>query len=503
MNKFLTAIIASALFLTSFAGCGSSGNNDANTTKDVASASDSTTGGASETKTEPVILSFVGKLSQDDVPIYDAFFKRVHDAMLEQGYDITVKIEQVQSGTYSEKLGLLLQSGNIPDIIYFQGGDYQFAITQKILEDLSSYVNNSPTVQASMNEFNKQRFANYPYLLWLNPTITPVPVVRQDFFDKTESGKALMADPSIDNYYAFFKELKEKNNVKAAFTAAGSLSELDTIFDEAFGNTSTWIKNSDGTYSYARVTEGEKKKLEFYAKLFKEGLLDNEYLTKQWDTKERAFYDGEAAIISGTQGKVIDLYNTHMIDQNGPDAKLVVLPPAKDVGQGYNPIDVSKESRGFAISALSNHKKEAFALMEFLATPEGQMMDKLGEKGVQYDIVDNKIKLLPPFKDWYERFWGTTVNFKLEYPFDESTPFLSVAATDSLDKVEQYGTSDNVFIIPPELAAKMDAAKAIYTEFATDVVTGKKTVDEFDAFVKNFMDNGGKDITEYANKTLK
>ncbi|MCL2323877.1 MAG: extracellular solute-binding protein [Oscillospiraceae bacterium] len=312
----------------------------------------------------------------------------------------------------------------------------------------------------------------------------------------------MLSDPSIDNYYAFFKELKEKNNTKEAFTAAGSLSELDTIFDEAFGNTSTWIKNSDGTYSYFRVTEGEKNKLEFYAKLFKEGLLDNEFLTKQWDTKERAFYDGEAAVISGTQGKVIDLYNTHMTDQNGADAKLMVLPPAKGVGQGYNPIDVSKEGRGFAISILSKHKKEAFALMEFLATQEGQILDKLGEEGVQYEISNNKIKLLPAFKDWYERFWGATINFKPEYPFDESTPFLSKVAEDSLNKVKQYGTSDNAFIIPQDLSAKMDACKAIYTEFAADVVTGKKSIDEFDSFVKNFMDNGGKDITDYANKQL-
>ncbi len=504
MKRFLTAILASTLILSSFAGCGSGNNDETNTTSSGASAtSDSSTNEANEAKAEPVTLSFVGKLTADDIPIYDAFFKRVHDAMVPLGYDITVKIEQVQSGTYSEKLGLLLQSGTIPDIIYFQGGDYQFAMTQKILEDLSPYVNNSPIVQESMNDFNKKRFENYPYLLWLNPTITPVSVVRQDFFEKTESGKTLLSDPSIDNYHAFFKELKEKNNTKSAFTCAGSISELDTIFDQAFGNTSTWVKNADGTYSYARVTEGEKKKLEFYAKLFSEGLLDNEYLTKQWDTKERAFYDGEAAIASGTQGKVIDLYNSHMIEQNGEGAKLVVLPPAKGVGQGYNPIDISKESRGFAISTTSKHKKEAFALMEFLATQEGQMLDKLGEKGVQYDIVDNKIKLLPAYKEWYERFWGTTINFKPEYPFDESTPFLSAASEDSLDKVKQYGISDNAFIIPTELNSKMDAAKAIYTEFATDVITGKKSIDEFDDFVKNFMDNGGKDVTDYANKTLK
>ena len=177
MKKILTVFLIFVLVL--FSGCNSSNNSITNST-------DGTNSG-------PVTLSFAGKLSQDEIPIYEAFFKRVHDAMLPLGYDISVQIVEVQSGTYSEKLGLLLQSGTIPDIIYFQGGDYQFAITQKILEDLSPYVNNSPIVQASMNEFNKQRFANYPYLLWLAPTITPVPVVREDFFNKTETGKALLS----------------------------------------------------------------------------------------------------------------------------------------------------------------------------------------------------------------------------------------------------------------------------------------------------------------------
>ena len=60
-------------------------------------------------------------------------------------------------------MGLLLQSGNIPDLIYFQGGDYQFAMTQKILEDLTPYIDKSKYVKASMNPYNKERMKNYPY----------------------------------------------------------------------------------------------------------------------------------------------------------------------------------------------------------------------------------------------------------------------------------------------------------------------------------------------------
>ncbi|MNW17373.1 hypothetical protein D3C71_2165470 [compost metagenome] len=57
--------------------------------------------------------------------------------------------------------------------------------------------------------------------------------------------------------------------------------------------------------------------------------------------------------------------------------------------------------------------------------------------------------------------------------------------------------------MPADLAAKWDAAVAVYKGFAADVVTGKKTVADFDKFVEQWHAAGGKDVTEYANKTIK
>lgn len=451
------------------------------------------------TPDKPVTIAIVDK----DLTPDDKLLKGIEEGMKTEGKNVKLQIVPVQSGTYSEKLGLLLQSGNIPDLIYFQGGDYQFAVTQKILEDLTPYIEKSTYVKASMNEYNKERTKNYPYLVWLSPTSNSVPVVRQDWLNKTASGKDLLANPTIDNYYNFLKEVKDKNGAKFAYTTAGTLDELDATFGQAFGLTSTWIKGSDGKYAFGKTTSFEKDKLEFYAKLYKEGLLDPEFLTKKWDTKEKAFYDGQAAVIAGTQGKVIDIYNNKTMSQNGATAKLTPLPPAKGKGQGYTPVDVSKESRGFAIGKTSKNKDMAFAVLEFLASPKGQMLDKLGVEGEQYNIVDNKIKLTDKFAEWYARFVESTVNFKPDKPFDPSTPYLSEPATKSLEMMASMSSKDNSFIIPAELATKWDACNALYKEFAANVVTGKKSIADFDKFVQDWNAAGGKEMTEYANKTIK
>ena len=46
--------------------------------------------------------------------------------------------------------------------------------------------------------------------------------------------------------------------------------------------------------------------------------------------------------------------------------------------------DVTKEQRGFAINSQSEVKEAAFAVLEFMAGPEGRKLDKLGIKDIHY-----------------------------------------------------------------------------------------------------------------------
>ena len=231
------------------------------------------------------------------------------------------------------------------------------------------------------------------------------------------------------------------------------------FFNQAFGITKTWEKEGDA-YVYNKVSAKQKEKLAFYAELYTEGLLDNEWLSKKWDTKESAFYNGEVGVISGTQGSVINVYNNKMTTQNGDEAELMVLPPAKGESQGYVSSDTSKESRGWAISAYSEHKEEAFAILEYMASPEGQVLDKLGYEGEQYNIEDGKYVLTDKSAEWWPRFHESLKGFEAE--FSEETPYYTEAATKSLEMTEEYGSLDNKFILPDEYVTSWDACEALY-----------------------------------------
>ena len=445
----------------------------------------------------PVILRIAMKDLSPSNEKHQAYIKRIEEGLAEKNVYVKIEVIEMPQGNYAENLGLMLLGGDIPDIIYFQGGDEQMA-DQNILEDLTPYINSSETIKNSLLDYQKERVKNYPYLLWIKPIANKVPVVRTDFLESMDTGEALLANPTIDNYYAFFKEMVEKN-AKYAFTAPGKLLEIDTIFNNAFGVTGTWI-DVDGEYVYGKVSDMERDKLEFYSKLYNEGLLDPEYLTKAWDTKEQVFYSNEVGVISGTSGKVIDIYDGNMISANGADSFLTVLPPAIGVSQGYNPISVTKETRGLAISSLSENKDTAWAVIDFLASYEGQYIDRLGFEGDQFNIVDGKIELTEAAKNWYAFFFEVPSWMpKMEM----TTPLLGESAEKSLAMAEKYYVADVNINIPAEYAPQLDAINNLYNEFAADVVTGKKSIDEWDNFVSDWYAQGGEEITSYANSKLK
>lgn len=490
-KKWLSVILSLTLAAGALTGCGADGKEEK--TENKTEAKEEVKNG--EQATLRVALKGVSMEDERQKKWFDNY----NAALEKAGIPAKLEVVEMQSGTYSDNLALMLNGGDIPDLIYFQGGDQVFA-DQGVLEDLTSYVENSKYIKDAMEDFQKERFSNYPYLLFLTPALTPVPVIRTDVLDGCASKDAVMEDPTIDNYTKLFEELKE--NRKAVFGLDGNLKGINAVFDQAFGLTSTWIKDDSGNYVYGRVSDQALEELKYYAELYKKGIIDKDYLNANWEVKENDFYSNNTAIISGNQGAVIDLYNSKQVETNGENAALTVLPPAKGEAQGYLPLDVSKESRGFAVSALSENKDLAFQVLDFAASPEGRILDLLGTEGDDYSVEDGKFKLLPAHSTWYANFFETFNNFDLD-AMDEETPYWSEAALSSSEMTDTYSTMDNAFVIPSEHVVNWDAAETKLAEFTADFVIGNKTESDWDKFVEEWNAAGGQTVTEYANSVLK
>ena len=99
--------------------------------------------------------------------------------------------------------------------------------------------------------------------------------------------------------------------------------------------------------------------------------------------KRASLYEGKAGIVPGVAPSSIDVYaNKMMKTQN---TTIVPLPPPAGKAQGLGPfVDVIKESRGFAIPVTSKVKDSAFAILDFIWSPAGLKIAKLGIPGALY-----------------------------------------------------------------------------------------------------------------------
>ena len=226
--------------------------------------------------------------------------------------------------------------------------------------------------------------------------------------------------------------------------------------------------------------------------LYADGLLDPEFITSNWEIKEDKFYTGRVAIVAGTAGSVVDTYRTKM-QQVHPDSELSLLEPP----DGLEAVNIAKEERGFAIHAMSDNKEAAFAFLDFMASPEGLMIDSMGYEGEHYTRNGDTYEVLPDMGLWYPRFW--TVNPDYWAP---PVDLLSPVAKASLEQGARYFTPDNAFVWPGDLAANVDAAEQYYRSSVYRFVSGEWSMDQWDAYVQGWYDNGGQAMTDYARTVL-
>jgi putative aldouronate transport system substrate-binding protein len=445
---------------------------------------------------DPVKLRIVSKDLLNSNPADVAHIDRIEKALAAKGTDVDIEIVEVASSGYADKLGAMILSGDIPDIIYFQGGDAKIA-EQGVLEDLRPWIEKSEYLKDALWPHNKDRLANYPYLLYVYPVRNPQPVMRKDWFEKT----GLAAPKTLDDMVALYTAVAQGDydgdgqaNTYGT-VSADNTNELDAFYNMAFGVKASWLKDKDGNWINSRVSDAEKAKIAFYAMLREKGLLDPEYITTKWDVKEDKFYTGRVGVISGSSAEVIDIYGGKM-RQVHPGVELVLLDPVEGPGgKGLAAVDVSKESRGFAISALSENKEAAFKVLDFMASPEGQMMDRMGFEGEEYTKEGDSYKVTDKMATWYARFMVTA-------NWTPPVQWMSEAAQQSLKNISEYYVPDNSFVWPGDYAAQRDATENVYRSWVYKFISGEAPMDQWDTYVAEFNAAGGDAMTDYARTVL-
>ena len=187
-----------------------------------------------------VVRIVAGDLVPDD-PASENYIKNIEAGVKAMdGSEIDVQIVAIASSSYADKLSALLLGGDIPDIIYFQGGD-QKMVEQGILADLNPLIANTKFLKNELYGHNVERMKNYPYLVYNFPPRAPQPVIRSDWLEKLGGKKP----ETVDEYTALFQAIHD-GDLDGDGTAemAMSLPGLNEVWILTLGNSTT--RNGSG-----------------------------------------------------------------------------------------------------------------------------------------------------------------------------------------------------------------------------------------------------------------
>lgn len=424
-----------------------------------------------------------------------AHVERIEAALAEQGHDIDIEIVDLPASGYADALGIMLLSGDLPDLIYFQGGDRKIA-DQDVLEDWRPWIAGTEYLKDALYPHNEARLENYPYLMHVFPLRAQQPVIRTDWLEATGLG----APETVEDYAALFTALRDgdldgdgKANTFGT-TAGGSLKELDGYMNPAFGITATWLQGGDG-WTHSQISEQQREKLTYYNQLFENGLLDPEYVTINWEAKEDRFYTGRAGVVSASRPSNVVVYQTKMSTVH-PDTTLTLLDPPKGPGgQGLLAVDVSKEGRGWAMSALSENKEAVVTLLDFMASPKGQFMEQFGLEGVHHSIDGGDVSVKPELGSWESPFM-------ISASWTPPVELFPAPAVQYLQNTQDHFLPDNAFAFPSDYAAALDATTNVTNEWTFKFVSGSASFEQWDEFVAAWKSAGGDSLIEHANQVL-
>jgi putative aldouronate transport system substrate-binding protein len=234
-------------------------------------------------------------------------------AYIEETLNIDIVFDWVAtSDSYLDRLNLTIASGRIPDIMIVNPVQLQQLTEADAIEDLTPYIEtfaNQDILRAYaqtdslalaaatidgrvMGIPNVQPQADAPIMAW----------VRQDWLDAL----GLAGPRTVEDVERIAKAFMAKSRGNVGLTGTlnpvlvpSNLHGFDAIFN-AFGAYPTlFYRNDAGEVVYGSVQPEMKQALEFLARLYREGVIDPEFATKNTDAANELVVSGRAGIMFG------------------------------------------------------------------------------------------------------------------------------------------------------------------------------------------------------------
>lgn len=477
----------------------------------------SNTGGTSAENDRPTIKWLTtGDASAPAIGPDDRIVAAIEDRL---GINLEVVIAPENN---TEKINVQMASGDFPDIVT---GAFGTSATQQWIDDgmvipLNDYFDANPDMKSWCEKdyawtATDGTYYGVPFITQYNAANNLI-LMRQDWLEKLglsypktldEMKTVLEAftfqDPDGNGANDTYGYTAEKPNSTSGVTSfdwvffAYGLDYADYALD-ANGKVIPWFE--DASFIPA---------MNYIKDLWDSGVVDSELMLNDGTKREEKFYQGRAGAMQAPMYRHVSRHE-NSLRQVFPDASVVYgLPPAGPDGS----FGINKQGKdGFltCITSACEHPDKAAEFINFMISPEGNDLLRLGIEGVHYTknadgtIVFNEEERA---KDAFaENGWAHALAFGSFYwPLESGyMPDTEPDKARALDSVKLATEAQKPNLVKNKCQAEITSGKAlndIIIQYFSDMLQGKISVEEgAKELSAKWRSQGGEEVLTQVNE---
>jgi len=448
-------------------------------------------------------------------------------------------------GAGREQLNLMLVSGDLPDIIFYDWKNFPGG-PMKVIDDGSVI---------PLNDLVDQFAPNYKSFIEANPTIAAQTITDEGVIYAFSNFCIDARDPSEPGYIPAFQTfgwlirqdwleacginklpetIPEWEAALTAFKAMEPQGEEPVIpfVANKAGDVRNWsrawgfpldfyiedVENQKVGYGYYR--EEYRDALEVLARWYADGLIDPDFAVSDGTQKDALITGNIAGSWTGSTSGGFGRYIT-MMKPNNPDLKMTgTVPPCVEGGEPYKFDGWSKFAMGrqAVITTSCKNPEAAAKFADYFYGPVGHMLMNYGIEGVTYEFVDG----VPLFTEYVTKNPdGLSIDQVLYQYALSADDFLflmepqlwlnRMSLPEQREMLPRWATGSKDRIMPPVLptsdeAAEMSAVLGEITtyveEMFTKFVMGVEPLSNFDTYIKSLESLGIERVLELKQAQL-
>lgn len=448
--------------------------------------------------------------------------------IVEEKTGINLDWQIVQVEGKDQQFNLLMAAGDLPDIVSYYEGKGGFTTIGRFgeegaflpLEDLIA--ENAPNLKKMILDDPKVREAvtaqdGHIYVVPMMAAIKAARgwFLRYDWLDKL----GLNVPTTTDELYTVLKAFKTQDP-----NGNGKADEIPLVFrrrgDDAFYNLGAFVYAFDadmgfvdrnGKVAFGPAEPQYKEFLSYIHKLYSEGLIDQEVLTRQGNPRNdlmgmnvagglHDWFASTAGLNDSLSGKIEGFNLRH------------IAPPVGTADKPYTRIQMSKVRKDgeWSISSTNPDPVAAIKLFDFLYSREGQLLMNFGVEGKTYKMEDGKpvytdlITNNPDGLSMHESLvkngmqWKVGMVQDIDYEAQFANAIAFAARKEYQDKyiIDEFPTLAFTADENETVVDKYGQIRAYVLENTAKFMVGARDLSETDQFVKELNDMGLKEVQD-------